>query len=147
MKIYLDSDFRCHLSDGGNMRPIETDFFDGKCAAFIEGYRFVPAGESWTRADGVVFYGQMLAPAEDYSRLKKAQMQYEADESFRLAGLGIPQERDFIATRNYPVSSFVSIYGQLYEIIRAIPMHSSILNNQNVIKTTVEHYLDTIKED
>lgn len=147
MKIYLDSDFRCHLLDDGDMRPVETDFFDGKCATFIEGYRFVPTGESWIRSDGTVFYGEMIAPAEDYARLEKAQIQYEVDESSRLAGLGIPQEQDFTATRNYPVGSFISIYGQLYEVIRAIPMHSSILNKQNVIKTTVEHYLDTIKED
>ena len=147
MKIYLDSDFRCHLSDDGGMRPVETDFFDGKCKEFVEGYRFVPEGESWTRSDGAVFSGQMIAPAEDYSRLEKAQAQYEADESSRLSGLGIPQEQSFIATRNYSVNSFVGIYGQLYEVIRTIPMHSSILNKQNVIKTTVEHYLDTIKED
>lgn len=79
MRIYLDSDFRCHLSDGGGMRPVDTDCFDGKCAAFIEGYRFVPAGESWTRADGAVFQGEMIAPAEDYARLEMAQQQYEAD--------------------------------------------------------------------
>lgn len=79
MRIYLDSDFRCHLSDGGGMRLVETDFFDGKCAAFIEGYRFVPTGESWTRTDGAVFHGEMIAPAEDYARLEKAQQQYEAD--------------------------------------------------------------------
>ena len=145
MRIYLDSDFRCHFSDDGSMRSIETDFFDGKCAAFIEGYRFIPAGESWIRSDGAVFYGQTIAPAEDYDRLEKAQRQYEADESSRLADLGIPQEQSFTATRNYPVGSFVGIYGQLYEVISAIPQYASILSNQNVIKTSVEHYLDTLK--
>lgn len=88
MTIYLDSDFRCHLTDDGSMRPVETDAFDGKCAAFIEGYRFIPAGESWTRADGVVFHGQMVAPAEDYARLEKAQQQYERDEQAHLEELG-----------------------------------------------------------
>lgn len=67
MKLYLDSDFRCHLTDDGTMRSVETDFFDGKAAPFIEGYRFVPAGESWTRADGTVFRGLMIAPAKDYN--------------------------------------------------------------------------------
>lgn len=79
MIVYLDSDFRCHLTDGSGMRPVETDFFNGKCAAFVEGYRFVPAGESWTRSDGAVFQGEMIAPAEDYEALAKAQQQYEAD--------------------------------------------------------------------
>lgn len=92
MKIYLDLDFRCHLSNDGGMRSVETDFFDGKCAAFIEGYRLIPEGESWTRADGAVFHGQMITPAEDYFRLEKVQAQYEADELSRLTGLGIPQE-------------------------------------------------------
>lgn len=79
MKIFLDSDFRCHITDGGGMRMIETDAFDGKCAAFIEGYRFIPAGESWTRKDGAVFHGEMVAPAEDYALLQRFQDQHEAD--------------------------------------------------------------------
>ena len=87
MIIYMDTDFRCHLEDDGGMRPVETDFFDGRCAAFIEGYRLVPEGESWTRADGAVFRGYMIAPAEDYSRLAKAQQQYECDEQAHLVEL------------------------------------------------------------
>lgn len=69
MTVYLDSDFRCHLTDDGSMRPVEDAFFDGKCAAFIEGYRYVPEGEVWTRADGVQFRGLMVAPAKDYNRI------------------------------------------------------------------------------
>ena len=147
MKIYIDSDFRCHLTDDGTMTVVETDFFDGKCKTYIEGFRFVPSGESWIRDDGKVFQGEMITAAENFSALEKAQAQYEADESARLGELGIPQESDFVATRNYPVGSFVGIYGHIYEVIRAIPVHSSIQNRQNVIKTTVEHYLDTIKEE
>ena len=73
MKIYLDSDFRCHLSDDGTMTAVETDFFDGKCAEFIEGYRFVPSGSVWTRPDGVVFPGEMVTPWKDYRELEFAQ--------------------------------------------------------------------------
>ena len=69
MRVYLDSDYVCHITDDGTMKEAETDFFDGKCAAFIEGYRFIPAGESWTREDGVVFQGEMIAPAKDYNRV------------------------------------------------------------------------------
>lgn len=79
MNIYLDSDFRCHLTDGGGMRMIETDAFEGKCEAYIEGYRFIPAGESWTRSDGAVFHGEMVAPAESSAALDRAQAQHEAD--------------------------------------------------------------------
>jgi hypothetical protein len=77
MKIYIDSDYKCHLADNGTMIAVETDFFDGKCDAFIEGYRFVPSGESWTREDGVVFTGEMSAPWKDYSELEAAQREYE----------------------------------------------------------------------
>ena len=79
MTIYLDSCFRCHLTDDGTMRMTETDAFDGKCAAYIEGYRFIPAGESWTRSDGAIFHGEMVAPAESSAALDRAQAQHEAD--------------------------------------------------------------------
>lgn len=82
MTIYIDSEYRCHTTNpDGIYREIKTDFFDGKCATFIEGYRFVPAGESWTRSDGVVFTGEMIAPFKPYSELAAAQGQYEADQT------------------------------------------------------------------
>lgn len=88
MTIYLDDDYRCHLRDDGTRRAVETALFDGKCAAFIEGCRYVPEGECWTRDDGERFYGQMLSPAADYAVLAAAQTQYEADEQTHLAELG-----------------------------------------------------------
>ena len=75
--IYLDSEFKCHITNDGNMTAVETDFFDGKCDTFVEGYRFVPAGESWTRSDGKVFKGEMIAPWKPYSELAAYQLQYE----------------------------------------------------------------------
>lgn len=75
--IYIDSEFKCHISNDGTMTAVETDIFDGKCAAFIEGIRFVPDGESWTREDGVVFTGEMVAPWMDYNILAAYQQQYE----------------------------------------------------------------------
>ena len=76
MKIYIDSDYKCHVTDNGTT-AIETDFFDGMCKEFIEGYRFVPFGESWTREDGEVFEGEMIAPWKDYAELDAAQRSYE----------------------------------------------------------------------
>lgn len=78
--IYLDSDFKCHIFDDGTMTAVETDFFDGKCDAFVEGYRFVPSGESWTREDGVVFHGEMIAPWKPYSELDTAQREHERQQ-------------------------------------------------------------------
>lgn len=76
-KIYIDSDFRCHASAGDGLREVETDFFGEKCAAFIEGYRFIPAGESWTREDGTVFTGEMVAPWKPWEELDAVQRAYE----------------------------------------------------------------------
>ena len=78
--IYLDSDYKCHISNDGTWSAVETDFFDGKCDAFVEGYRFVPSGESWTRSDGVVFYGEMIAPWKPNSELDAAQREYERQQ-------------------------------------------------------------------
>ena len=76
--IYLDYAFRCHTKKPIDFyREVETDFFDGKCDEYIEGFRFVPDGESWTRSDGTVFYGQMIAPWKDYAQLDAAQRSYE----------------------------------------------------------------------
>ena len=63
------------------MRQVNTDIFDGKCKAYIEGYRFIPTGEKWIRSDGVIFSGLMVSPAENYSILLRLQEQYEADKA------------------------------------------------------------------
>ena len=77
MKIYIDSDFRCHVTRTENLMAIETDAFDGKCSRYVEGYRYIPAGESWAREDGQIFAGEMIAPAEDIRILDAAQGAYE----------------------------------------------------------------------
>ena len=98
MTIYIDNDFKCHVSNPeGTYTAVETSAFDGKCAAYIEGYRFVPAGETWTRPDGVVFRGEMVAPWMDWRELDEAQRDYEleamaaelADAREALAILGV----------------------------------------------------------
>lgn len=91
--IYLDSDFRCHTVSDGTMTAVETDAFDGKCDTYIAGYRLIPSGESWTRSDGEVFQGEMIAPWKDYGQLDAAQRQYEqaliADMQNALNKLGV----------------------------------------------------------
>lgn len=77
MTIYIDNDYKCHTSPADGLVAVETDVFDGKCSRYIEGYRFVPAGESWTREDGAVFHGEMMSPAEDSRLLEAAQSAYE----------------------------------------------------------------------
>lgn len=63
------------------MISAETAFFDGKCDAFVEGYRFIPAGESWIREDGAVFNGEMITPWKDYAILAAYQKQHEAAQA------------------------------------------------------------------
>lgn len=76
--IYIDSDCKCHVTDDGTLTAVSTDFFDGKCDNFVEGYRLIPEGHSWRRSDGVVFHGEMIAPWKDSRILQAYQEQYEA---------------------------------------------------------------------
>ena len=80
MKIYIDSDFRCHTSNTEEKyREFDVPYFDNKCETLIEGYRYVPPGETWQREDGEEFKGEMVAPATNYEPLGIAQNQYELD--------------------------------------------------------------------
>lgn len=74
--IYIDSNFHCHVTNDGTMQAVETDFFNAKCDEFIEGYRYIPEGRSWTREDGEVFTGVMIAPYKPWDDLNYAQDEY-----------------------------------------------------------------------
>ena len=80
MTIYIDTDYKCHTISGPGLTAVETDAFTGKCAAYIEGYRFVPDGASWTRSDGEVFTGEMIAPWKPWDELDAAQREYEREQ-------------------------------------------------------------------
>lgn len=80
MTIYLDDNFKCHTSGDDTMTAVETDAFDGKCPAYIDGYRYVPAGQSWTRDDGTVFTGEMITPWKPWQELDDAQREYERQQ-------------------------------------------------------------------
>lgn len=76
MTIYIDSDYKCYVSTEDGRRAIETDAFNGKCPEWIESFRFAPAGETWTRGDGEVFKGEMVAPWKDLGEAYAAQAAY-----------------------------------------------------------------------
>lgn len=84
MTIYINTDFKCHTVAGDGMTAVETTAFDGKCAAYIEGYRFVPDGEIWTAADGTAFRGEMIAPWKPWAELDAAQRTYERERAAEL---------------------------------------------------------------
>ncbi len=75
MTIYIDGDYKCYVSEADGRRAIETNYFDGKCTEWIESYRYVPAGETWTRRDGEVFT-DMTAPWKDMREAYAAQAAY-----------------------------------------------------------------------
>lgn len=78
--IYIDADYKCHTTPAEGRRAMETSAFDGKCAAYIEGYRFVPAGETWVREDGAEFTGGMISPWKSWETLDAAQREYEREQ-------------------------------------------------------------------
>lgn len=84
MTIYIDSDYKCHVEQAEGLTAVDVAYFDGKDAAVVEAYRFVPAGCTWTREDGVTFNGEMLSPhsavPEQDTNDEYAQMQAEVAE-------------------------------------------------------------------
>lgn len=78
---YLDTDYRLYTEQDAEESFLlwedTEDMFDDKCRAFIEGYRVVPEGETWTRSDGEAFDGLMITPAVDFDVLLAAQSAYE----------------------------------------------------------------------
>ena len=81
MTIYIDSEYKCHVSPGEGLTAVETDSFNGKCRQYIEGYRFVPTGQVWTREDGQVFEGEMVVPWREYELLAELQALYEEEQA------------------------------------------------------------------
>lgn len=83
--IYIDSEFKCHVTADGTFREVilsenARNIFANKCTAFIEGYRLKPDGETWVREDGEVFSGgEMISPWKDYAELDNAQREYEKE--------------------------------------------------------------------
>lgn len=87
MKIYIDSDYKCHASNDGTMREFDVPFFDGKCKTFIEGYRYVPYGERWVKPNGEFFRGEMISPWVPYQLLAAAQTAYEEGQATGTGGI------------------------------------------------------------
>ena len=81
MTIYIDDDYKCYTSPGDGLTAVETDAFDGKCKQYIDGCRFIPAGETWVREDGEMFTGEIVAPWRDYELLEEFQAIYEEEQT------------------------------------------------------------------
>lgn len=80
MTIYIDKDYLCHAEPGEGLEAVQTGFFDGKAPGYIEGYRFIPAGRSWTGENGTVYRGEAAFPVTDWEALDKLQWAYEREQ-------------------------------------------------------------------
>jgi hypothetical protein len=80
--IYIDSENKCHTVNDGTMTAVETDFFDGKCDTYIEGFCYE------IRENSTAIYAW-----KDYAELDTAQREYEraliADMQNALDKLGV----------------------------------------------------------
>ena len=63
--VYVDSELKFHAVDDGTMTAVETDFFNGKCDAFVEG--FCCDNEDYTK----------IYPWKPFNELDAAQREYE----------------------------------------------------------------------
>lgn len=81
MKIFIDTDCKCHVSNPvGIYTEIEAPKqFNDKCSTYIEGFRVRPDGYTYSREDGKVFgpVGYFVGPWKPISELEAAQAQYE----------------------------------------------------------------------
>ena len=93
MKIYIDSEFKCYIEAAERRTEVETSIFDDKCKEYIEGFRFIPSGSSWTRWDNIVFEGEVSFPWKDFQELERAQFLYvqeklaDAEAALKLLGV------------------------------------------------------------
>ena len=79
MKVYLDSNYVCHLTNDGTMREIESEYLDGLAPTVIEKTRFIPENETWVRPDGVSVFGLVKETIESIDGIENTQEQYRAD--------------------------------------------------------------------
>lgn len=94
LKIFIDENCKCHVSNpDGIYTEIEApEEFNGKCTAYIEGFRVRPDGYTYTRDDGVVFgpNGSSVVSWKDYAELDAAQREYERQLIVELQKNSVP---------------------------------------------------------
>ena len=79
--IYIDDEFKCHTTNpDGTYREIKTNIFSGIPTAFVECFRYIPVGESWTREDGEVFNGEMATPWIDLTEMDAKERKHEREQ-------------------------------------------------------------------
>ena len=77
--IYVDSEYKCHVTDDGTMTAVEDPFFNDKCDTLIEGY-------CYKIQDGVTY----IYPWKPSKELEEAQREYERELLAELQKNSIP---------------------------------------------------------
>ncbi len=77
--IFLDPEFKCHLTNDGTMLEVQTDVFDIYTSKAVECFRFVPKGHTWIGADGRERHGEFIQAFRSGEVITAYQEQYEAD--------------------------------------------------------------------
>ena len=76
--IYLDSEFKCHVTAADDRIEVEApENFEGMCDKSIECMRYIPAGMTYFAADGSVIHGEFIQCLDDTSAIAY-QVQYES---------------------------------------------------------------------
>ena len=84
--IYIDSDYRCHVTNDGTMTAVETDFFDGKCDTFVEGYCY-DTRNGYVQIYPVKPFGELDAAQREYERKMLEEYEAALAESVPLSAL------------------------------------------------------------
>ena len=81
MMIYLDSEFNCHAITADDRIEVEApENFVGMCDKAIECMRYVPAGMTYTDANGTVIHGEFIQ-CLDSASATAYQVQYESTKA------------------------------------------------------------------
>ena len=79
MKFYIDEENKCHVTNDGTMREVEDSCFDNKCPEYIEGFYYIPEGETAV-IDDEEYSGRMLSAFGDCAKMELAQARYELEQ-------------------------------------------------------------------
>ena len=79
MIFFIDKENKCHVTDDGTMRECEDARFDNKCKEYIEGFYYIPAGETAV-INGVEYTGRVLCAFKPFTELAYAQTLYDLEQ-------------------------------------------------------------------
>lgn len=80
--VYIDSDFKCHVADDGTMTAAQTDFFDGKCDTFVEGYCY-DTRNGYVQIYPFLPFGELDSAQREHEKQMLADYEAFFDELYR----------------------------------------------------------------